>query len=944
MKHLKAVCETVVKQSGKGIPMRPKTKETLLYLAFSSLVFLALYRRFVFGQAVYLYTDIGSDSVASSYPILVMLSRLFRAGDFSFYTLSSGLGADTAATFLQYLNPLKGFLLFFDRSNMTAGLLLQLYLDTVICCFASWRYFRLLTGHQAASMVAGLLFSFSGYAVLWSQNLSFGVCFTMFALTMLALEAFLQKKSLLRFLALIGVLAVYVFTNYFFCYMTALFVILYIPVRSLLVKDRPGLFLKGFFSTGLAAVCALLMAAVAVAAVAGNFLGSVRTGDASRSFTGLLKIAVDVRVAFACAARLFSENMTGIGDAYTGPDNYYEIAVLFMSALFLFSLFYHLYVRKTRLTALLLLAGCALALLVPVLRYILNMNPLVMRFSFWITLLEGISIAFFLKDVFTGARDGALLFSALATVLFTALMFGLFFLLAGRLDFTLSARTVLFSSAATLACAVLLLLSCRRLLPSRALPLVFLLFAAGEILLMHHDTLYLRLYVRKSSSGNPAYSDATYELVNGIKASDPELCRIASTENYFYANEGLVDDFNATTLYNNTNPASLSSLALSHGTNEVNTPYFMTGYSRYYQFTLLAGRYLLRREAPGESFTESALFEKVASAPSGVGDLLTTVYKNKNALPFGYLLKQQIPEKDYLDSDLMTRMQLLTRCWYLTGESAGTADGSAEEAGRKDGADASTAAREAAGSDVRHDLVTGAVWRDPHNLEVEQTPDGLKLIPTGEDPYIYVYFDPAGETDLTSRYLYLSTDADTKENRSFALYFLADKDAQPSADWVETIAYNKYYPAYLSLMPDHIAGFRFDPDDGTESVTLHAMELIECTDPLSHFSEIAATDIRDASFSHDTYTAEVRSDGEAMLCVPLLYTKGWRAEVNGREEPVYNINGGLAGVRVGKGTARVTLRYSIPGFKGGLIVTTAALVLYLAALMFALLREKRGNL
>ena len=88
-------------------------KQTALFLLFASFIFLVLYRRFLFGSAVYLYSDIGSDSVASSYPILVMLSRLFQAGDFSFYTLSSGLGADNpdmslTRFYAQTLDPLYG--------------------------------------------------------------------------------------------------------------------------------------------------------------------------------------------------------------------------------------------------------------------------------------------------------------------------------------------------------------------------------------------------------------------------------------------------------------------------------------------------------------------------------------------------------------------------------------------------------------------------------------------------------------------------------------------------------------------------------------------------------------------------------------------------------------------------------------------------------------------
>ena len=936
-------------ETGKSFPAFRKSMglQTLFLICAASLLFVILYRRFLFGQAVYLYTDIGSDSVASSYPILVMLSRLFRSGDFSSYTLSCGLGADTAATFLQYINPLKAFLLLFNRTTMPAGLLLQLYLDTVLCAFAAWRFFLLLTDHSPASMISGLLFAYSGYAVLWSQNLSYGVCLTMFALTMLAVEAFVRKRTLPRFLALTVILSVYLYSSYFFCYMTAVFVIIYLPVRSLLIRDRFGEFLRGYLLTALSAAAALVMSAVAVVAITGNFLGSVRTGDASRSLLSLFRSRPRANMLYACIARLFSENLTGIGDGYKGPDNYYEIAVLSVSALFLFAFFYLLYQRKTRVRTLLITAACVAALLFPGFRYIFNMNPLAMRFSFWITLLISMAVAFFLKELLTRPDGKGLLFSGAAAVVFTAVTWLILHLTADALHFELSGRTMIFCAAWILIYALVLIalgVSALRVKVNpgpygalqRLLPAALLILAAAEILIMRHDALYLRLYLTKEQFGNSVYSDVTFEAVSDLADEDPGLYRIASTENYFYANEGLVDGFNGTTLYNNTNPASLRTLAAAHGTNEVNTPYFMTGYARYYQYTLLGGRYLIREENGDKSFTEAALFNRIAAYPNGSEKNVTAVYKNKNALPFGYLLTQQIPEKDYMDSDLMTRMHLLTENWYLTGESE-AADAERTAAGAPD----------PAGEDERYDLFSHAVWTSPHNLTVEHTEHGVRLTATGEDPYVYVYFDRIPETADTSLFLRLRADTGKSAMHNFALYYLEDETSEPDPDWIEMIFYNKYYPEYLGLMPDHIAGFRFDPDDKVKSVTLTSMELIRCTDPLSHFSELAETQLRDESFANDTYSAAVTSEAEdSVLCIPLLYTKYWTAEVDGNEAEVMNINGGLLGIRVGKGTHDVTVRYRIPHLRTALWITLAAWALYLAgwiAVLISRLRDRKNR-
>ena len=101
---------------------RKKQREAGLptVLLLSALIYMGLYGFFIFGNAVYMYSDVGSDSLSSSYPIITMLARLYREKQFSFYTLSSGLGSDTSATFLQYLNPLKFLLLNFSSGVIRA--------------------------------------------------------------------------------------------------------------------------------------------------------------------------------------------------------------------------------------------------------------------------------------------------------------------------------------------------------------------------------------------------------------------------------------------------------------------------------------------------------------------------------------------------------------------------------------------------------------------------------------------------------------------------------------------------------------------------------------------------------------------------------------------------------------------------------------------------------
>ena len=90
----------------------------LCVIILTNLIFAALYRRFITGSAVYMYADIGNDSLSSSYPLLMMLSRLFHEGRFPFYDLTFGLGTDITSLYLQYLNPIKLFMLLLPPAMM----------------------------------------------------------------------------------------------------------------------------------------------------------------------------------------------------------------------------------------------------------------------------------------------------------------------------------------------------------------------------------------------------------------------------------------------------------------------------------------------------------------------------------------------------------------------------------------------------------------------------------------------------------------------------------------------------------------------------------------------------------------------------------------------------------------------------------------------------------
>ena len=913
------------------------TAAPLFVILLSGLVFLALYRRFLFGDTIYLFSDTGSDSLAASYPILRMVNYLFQSRTFSSYTLFSGLGQDTTAVFLQFLNPLKIFMLFFDENALTDAIVIQLFAQTVISSLCFYYYVRRHLKTDAAAVLASAIWAFSSFTVLWSQNLSYGTAVCMFMISLLLIENLLDFGSLPAFLLLSMVLAFFVCSNYYFCYMTAVFTILYIPLRAIFLKKPVKETFLGFFKTGFSAAFAVLLSAAAAAAIAQGFLYSARTEDV-HSIT-YYKWSINPRFLLGCLARLFSENMLGIESAYKGPTNYYEIGAIFTSVLFLFAFFYLLQKRRTWFKVLFVSVLCFFALMIPALRYILDLSSLCMRFSFMICLLEAIAAAVFFDMLFTEPDRRAMLVSVILTLLFTAASYAVLFLLGPAHDIAVYPRTILFSAATTLLAAGLLLIIRTGKVPSRAVPFALALFIAGEAVVMHHDSLYLRLYLTKDSFSTSFFQSGTEEAVRALEDEDSSLYRISSTEDMNLSNEGQAEHFNGTTLRNNTNSRSLMTLEDAHGTNERYGPYFLSGYPQYYQFTLLSGKYIVRTETDShKDFTETSLFKKVLESPGHAPGTKKVVYENENALPFGYLYTEQVPRDTYDSLDLMDKMQLLTKAWFYT-DAADEESGSAPEGAAAAAGGSETAAADSMTDDVRKNLITDARWENPHNMEIEQKGDDLLLRSTGIDPYIFVYMDNLNEDPDVSNYLLIRADREKARMFDLELFYLSEEGADPDPAWRTQLYFDGSYPECLLLLPEGVRGFRFDFDDDTDSALLDSIELITCREPLSHFEKLKSTAIRDISFGKDLYSAHVSSENGGMLCVPILYSPNWSATVNGEKTKLYNINGGFLGLPLKAGEADVKIRYTLPYFKLGVFISALSLLAYIILWIVALLRK-----
>lgn len=888
----------------------------LLLLFSVALIFIVLYGRFLTGDAVYLYTDIGSDSVSSSFPILVFLQKLFRTRDFSAFHLQAGLGADITQLMLKYLNPLKLPLLFFTKDTLPAGLMLARFLETAATAVFSYGFFHILTGQQAPACAAALCFSFSGYVTLWSQNLTIGSCMAVFALCMYLFARALKLRTVRSFLLLAGGLALFVVTNYYFTWMTGAFMILFLLVRQLAARN-PG---REFFrDTALTAACAcgaLLLSCFAAVQIYTGLTGSVRSAD----LTARVKSAPmqSPKTLLTSFGRLFSVNAAGVGSSYTGGANYYEAAVLSSSILVLFAVFYLLAKKRTRAASAAVIAVSVLMLTFRKAGQLLQFNGDVQRFSFMITFAGVAGLALFLKDLSGEPERRPLLISAVLAPALTAAAPFLLKTFGSRYGIQVYTRAfkeaLLFALLyAALICSALFLRAGKKIL----MPALLLLIAA-ELTVINYDTLFFRSYLTKEAYAGAASLYGTEEAAESAKEQDDSLYRISASADTFGANAGMLLDRPALSVYLNANPASLESLARCTAVGSPSQNHMDIGWNSCIPMLLMGGRYcILNNDGLSVNQPPSSLFEKISVTADGG----KAVWRLRNAPDFGYVYTDEMDSGAASALPAPERLLAMTRAYFLTdpADSGSAADAAAPPVGEEDFT--VTDLRDRASS--------------PSDLKAEETDGVLRLSKTGGDPYLF--FDIGRGGGSSPRFLYIRCRG-LKSRRSLFSVYPCREGEGPDPACRLSLYLNGDCPEGCILLPDDTAQVRLDPPKGASRTDLEAVSLYVYAGKEKIGEPLLTSGASDIRFERDTWSGTVSSEG-GMLCVPVLWSGCWTASVDGSAAAVENINGGLCGIRVPSGTVSVSMTWKRPGTLPGLAVS----ILSAAVWIFLMLRpDGRG--
>jgi uncharacterized membrane protein YfhO len=335
----------------KGKPTTPVKKPSLhtlaewplnasqTFLAFSILtgvLTLILFSRYFFGNHLYIFNDVGSDTITVFYPNIVQSARYFQEAGLPSWSFYIGLGNNFYPGFL--LNPFYWIFLPMGPESIAHTIV---WLQAAVLFGTGLIFYRFLREAEfalPACMIGGIVYTFGGYAVL--GNSWYGHAYDIFGMTcaFLAFEFLLRKKHYwffpIPFILVLGARG----------YFLLLFMAIYGLVRML---DYYGpslkLILQGYKRMIILGIIALLLIMPFIGGkwhtfsnsprVSGNVSYSERLSD--QPVTGISPVKHNV----TAIMRLFSNDMLGAGSDYKGWRNYLEAPCLYIGLITLLLVF-----------------------------------------------------------------------------------------------------------------------------------------------------------------------------------------------------------------------------------------------------------------------------------------------------------------------------------------------------------------------------------------------------------------------------------------------------------------------------------------------------------------------------------------------------------------------------------------------------------------------------
>jgi uncharacterized membrane protein YfhO len=603
---------------------------------------------FISFEKVYLFKDIGSDSLNIYFPWLTATSDYLKHESTLGWSFSQGMG--------QNLFPLwigdffSNFLTYFDKSEIPYYLVLMEILKIFLSGFVFYKFLKELKVSNFSSLIFSVLYAFSGFIIL-------GGCWTIFsvealyaAIILYGFERWLNHRKFFWFVLGIALMA---FLQPFFLFLYAITLSAYAIVRYYDVYgDNKKLFFKFLLHSIGLTLLGVLISSYQLFADLLQYSESPRVGGEAGLFdklkgNGVFELA-DEFLRFTTIFRSFGSDMLGTGSDFKGWQNYLE-APLFYCGIFCLVTFPQFFISLSKKQKLiygsLTLVFC-LPIFFPYFRYAFwaFTGDYFRTFSWVITFLLVMFSARALSFIESHEKINKIVLGV--TVLILLLM-----LYPSANQYTEFINTDLrsFVSILIIVYALLLLGLTQKSAVKEISKISILILCVIEITYMSSITVNKRdVMTRNELNQKIGYNDYSVEAVAYLKKIDNGFFRVnkdfsSGLAIHTSVNDAKVQGYYGTSSYFSFNQKNyikfLGDLNVIDPKDENSTRWARGVGDRPILFSLASGKYWLSKR------TDNAIANIGFDSIAKFGDV--KVYKNKYALPFGFTYNKIIRAEDF---------------------------------------------------------------------------------------------------------------------------------------------------------------------------------------------------------------------------------------------------------------------------------------------------------
>ncbi len=341
-------------------------KSVHLLILLILIIVLVLFWSFIIRINLFLYQDIGSDTVASYYPVFYYISNAIKSWQLTPFSFSMGLGNDILSHGTFWLDPFILFLIIIPKSIFSYGFVYFYILKLLFAGLAFYYFLFVLGLKKRTCLIFALIYAFNGHIMLWGQHHFFATHVALLPLALIAYEKLHKENKGYFFSFIIALLS----TNFYLFFQSSIFLFFYILFRNLLDKKCTKfsfLFIKliyflNYYILGLGLGALLSLPIIDYISNSSRINHDIMTQivflkDNFFKFNNLSYYTSSI-------LRFFSNNLSGFGKYYFGFSNYYESPILFsgsiLSTLFIIQGFF---IKKNRRLNIILLIGLVLSLI-----------------------------------------------------------------------------------------------------------------------------------------------------------------------------------------------------------------------------------------------------------------------------------------------------------------------------------------------------------------------------------------------------------------------------------------------------------------------------------------------------------------------------------------------------------------------------------------------------